>query len=167
MKRVMNNSDIKVIHVAIDIEYSQGYVAASGQEEFQKMPSHPSIKKENKKPDEWLDELNDLAESIFVAIHGRGFYLAKEWYSKKSYTYYYRFQPTDAEGNIIEETIEIQVELRDHRSKTHHEHGELASNLFLKTYYLEDNQYSNRFNLLKAIWNLLDELKKGNFDVLN
>ena len=166
MKRYIKTKPIKIIKITIDIDYSGSYVAASGQEQFSKMLGHPSIKKRYKRTDEWLNDLNDLAASIFMAIKGRKFNLLKQWYSKKSYIYYFRFQRIDDSGNIYDQEFEIQLELREHPSKTHDDHGEITPNIAIKSYNLDDARYSNRIELLKAIWQLLDELEKGNYDAL-
>lgn len=168
MKRyVHNNSDVTIIRIYVNVYDDSNYVAAAGQENFDKMEKHPSINKKHKRTDAWLSELNDLAASVFMALKGRNFNIIRQWYSKKSYTYYYRFQPVDVNGQLIDKEYEIQIELRDHPSSTHEDHGLVTPNLVIKSYDLDDERYSNRIQLLKAVWHLLDELQKGNFDVLD
>lgn len=164
MKRLIkaNTSDlVPTLHIIIDItEYTADVVASSL--EFKEM-QHPSIKRKFKKSDDWLKEVNDLARSIYGSMISRKFSITKCEPSKKSYTYYIRFQPADKNGDLWDAELELQIELRDHPSETHDDLGQVTHDLFVKTYYLDDAEYKNMMDLFRAIRKILDDLQQGDF----
>lgn len=157
MKRFIR---IPVLHIYIDLTEKTANVAAST--EFVEM-HHPSIKRKYKKSDEWLKHVNDLARSIIGSMQGRKFKINKVWTSKKSYTYYIRFQPADKNGDLWRQELELQIELRDHISSTHLDIGEVNSDLLVKAFYLEGKSYRDMYTLMQTIWRILDDLQKGDF----
>ena len=145
------------LHIVIEIRDADVQVVAS--DEFQEL-KHPNIKKSKKKSDWWLKQVNDIVGSI----KGRKFKILKAYPSKKSYTYYIQFQPTDREGNLWDQELELQIELRDHTSETHLDLGQVGENFFVKAYYLEDELVEGPYKLMQKIWKILDECREGNFD---
>lgn len=151
---------IPTIHIYIDVEHAISNVAAS---EFVEM-THPSIKKKFKKSDEWLKQVNDLARSIISFINGRHFKLIKAAPSKKSYTYYIRFQPIGVNGEVLGGEFQFQLELRDHASGTHIDNGMVNDDIVVRAIYLENIEYTSRIALLTKIKDALTEMQKGNID---
>ena len=73
------------------------------------------------------------------------------------------FQPADKEGNLWDETLALQIELRDHISDSHTDLGQVTQDLFVKTYYLNDKKYENMMSLFREVRNILTDLQKGDF----
>ena len=159
MKRVINNSDL-VLTLYVDVWDNSSQVAAA-----QDIPElrHPSIKRKLRQSDEWLDHVNDLVRSIVGSMKGRRFQNIEAWPSKKIYTYYISFQPTDKSGAVWDKKLTLQIELRDHRSKTHDDVGAVTENLIVKTYYLNGKTYRDMMDLYREIWRILDDLQNGDF----
>lgn len=160
MKRYIRNS-IPTLYIIIDLAASTINVAAS--DDFVEL-QHPSIKKRYKHTDSWLKHVNDLARSIIGSMQGRHFKILKAYPSKKSYTYYIRFQPADKRGDLWDQELQLQIELRDHFSKTHTDIGEIAPELFVKTYYLNGKNERDMMSLMKDIFRILDDLENGDFN---
>ena len=162
MKRYMqcNSKSVPVMKIIVEVFDAEAKIAAS--DDFREL-THPSVKRRYKKSDEWLRQVNDLVRSIIGSMQGRNFKIIKAYPSSKSYTYYIRFQPTDKNGDLWDQVLEFQIELRDHTSKSHKDIGQVTENLLVKTYYLEDEQYKNAYLLMKEIWRVLDALKLGDF----
>ena len=160
MKRYIKSA---VPAVKITIELSSIVDAPIAASEDFTMLTHPNVKRRYKKTDEWLKEVNDIARSIIGSMQGRNFKIIKAYPSHKSYTYYIRFQPTDTNGDLWDQILEFQIELRDHPSKSHTDLGQVSENLLVKTYYLDDEQYKNAYALMQEIWRMLDDLQKGDF----
>ena len=158
MKRFIKN--IPTVHIYIDyVDVIDDIAAATEFKELQ----HPNIKRRYKKSDEWLKKVNDLARSIIGSMQGRKFKIIDAHPSKKSYTYYIRFQPADKNGDLWDQVLEFQIELRDHISKNHPDIGPASSKLFIKAYYIDDASYRNMYEIMQALWNVMDELEIGNF----
>lgn len=161
MKKYTNKySYVPTLHVYIDLNDADTPVAASV--EFREM-RQPSIKRKLKRSDEWLKQVNDLAKSLYSSMVSRGFEVTRAEPSKRSYTYYIRFQPCDRNGDLWDQTLELQIELRDHVSKTHDDIGQLSKDLFVKAFYLEDAQYKNMWELFRQLRHILDDLQDGDF----
>lgn len=158
MKKLLKS--IPTLHIVIDITDSESGVAASV--DFKEL-KHPSGKKKYRRSDEWLDQVNDLVRSIIGSMQGRKFKILDAKPSNKSYTYYIRFQPADRDGNLWDQELEIQVELRDHRSKTHEDSGFISSKLLVKAFYLDNNLMANGYELMKEMWAIMDQLSEGDF----
>lgn len=148
------------LHIYIDI-YAEdvGVVASVEPMELR----HPNIKKKYKKSDEWLKQVNDIVRSIYSGMVARKFKILKAKPSNKSYTYYFKFQPTDENGDLWDATLELQLELRDHVSTTHGDLSDVSKDIRFRTYYIEDNEYRNAMSMLKEICNIFDDLQKGDF----
>lgn len=162
MKKLMfaSNQHILTMKLVIDIKYKTTQIAADV--EFKEL-THPNIKRKYKKSDEWVKQVNDIVRSIIGSMQGRKFKIVKAYPSKKSYTYYIRFQPADKNGDLWDQVVEFQIELRDHRSDDHEDIGQVTEQLLVKTYYLGDKQYLDAYKLMKSVWKLLDQLSKGDF----
>lgn len=162
MKRYIRKNKIPTLRIIIDIDAPIYNIAASDND-FVEL-KHPSIKKKFKQSDEWLKQVNDLARSIIGSMQGRKFNIIKAYPSKKSYTYYIRFQPADKNGGLWDQELQLQIELRDHVSKTHDDIGEVAPELFVKTYYLNGKSERDMMSLMRDIFKILDDLADGDFN---
>ena len=149
-----------ILHIVVELTEDNSNVAASTN--FVEM-KHPSVKRRYKQSDEWLKHVNDLARSIIGSMQGRHFKINRVWTSKKSYTYYIRFQPADKNGDLWRQELELQIELRDHTSSTHLDIGEVNSDLLVRAFYLEGKSYRDMYALMQTIWKILDDLQKGDF----
>lgn len=170
MKRLVTNSTIPTLNIVVDLNINEMRVAASEEllpdsdVKFEFIPMrHPNIKRKKQQSDEWLRHVNDLVISILGSMQGRKFKILEKYPSKKSYTYYIRFQPTDKAGNLWDTELQLQIELRDHVSDTHEDFGNVAKQLFVRTYYLENKSYHDMYGILREIWKILDDLQMGNF----
>ena len=163
MKRYIRSvsDNIPTLKIIVDIYDAEAKIAAS--DDFIEM-KHPSIKKKYRQSDEWLKHVNDLARSILGSMKGRKFNILRAEPSNKSYTYYITFQPANKDGDIWEQDLELQLELRDHVSKTHSDLGAISEKLIVRTYYLNGKTYSDMLAVLKEVWHILDELQEGNFE---
>ena len=160
MKRYIRNS-IPTLYIVIDLTTSTVNVAAS--DDFAEL-KHPSIKRKFRQSNEWLKHVNDLARSIIGSMQGRKFKILKAYPSKKSYTYYIRFQPADKQGDLWDQELQLQIELRDHISDTHTDIGEVTPELFVKTYYLNGKTERDMMSLMRDIFKILDDLENGDFN---
>lgn len=159
MKRYIHSS-IPTLHVVIELSEETRPIAASV--EFKEM-THPSVSKKYRQSDEWVRNVNDLARSIYNSMIARKFDVFKSQASKKSYTYYLGFRPADKEGNLWDQELGLQIELRDHVSKTHEDSGQVTEKFIVRTFYLEGQLYSDMFKLLQQIWLILDDVQRGDF----
>ena len=163
MKRYIKASTtVPKLRIIVDITYSEVQVQVAASSDFKEL-KHPSIKRKFKKSDEWLKQVNDLVRSIIGSMNGKKFKIIKACPSNKSYTYYIRFQPSDKNGDLWDQELELQIELRDHASKTHASVGEITNRFLVKTYYLEDKTYKDMLALMREIWRILDDLQNGDF----
>lgn len=99
---------------------------------------------------EWLKYVNDLARSIISCINGNHFKLTKAFPSKKIYTYYIRFKPTNESGKISHNEFQFRLQLRE------------CSCNKVPIFYLEDTEYISRINLIRTINDLLKEMQADN-----
>lgn len=159
MKRFIKADSIPTLHIIIQLDPTSDIAASV---DFKEM-THPNVKQKFKKSDEWLKQVNDLARSIYGSMIARKFEILKAEPSKKSYTYYIMFQPADKEGNLWDDTLALQIELRDHISDSHTDLGQVTQDLFVKTYYLNDKKYENMMSLFREVRNILTDLQKGDF----
>lgn len=159
-KYIHSTNSVPTLHIVIDISEEGAPVAASV--EFKEM-HHPSVKREFKKSDDWLKYVNDMARSIYGSMISRKFNITKAEPSKRSYTYYIRFQPADKNGDLWDQELELQIELRDHVSQTHEGLGQVTENLLVKSYYIEGESYRTGWEVMKEIWKILDKLQQGDF----
>ncbi len=159
MKRYTRKTKLPVLHIIIELSETDNIAASV---DFKEM-TQPSIKHKYKKSDEWLKYVNDLARSIYGSMLARKFNITKAEPSNKSYTYYIRFQPSDKNGDLWDSDLELQIELRDHTSKTHSDLGQVTSDLLVKTYYIENMQYKDMMSLFRKIRSILDDLQNGDF----
>lgn len=163
MKRWIKSSkqDTKPVKIVLEITYKDDSIAASDSEPLK----HPSIRKSRKKSDLWLREINNLVGSLLGTMKGKKFNIIKAYQSGKSYAYYIRFNPADKDGNLFNQELVFQIELRDHTSLTHGDkYDSSQGHLFMKAYYYDDKKYTNLFDLLTDLYKLLDELQEGNFN---
>lgn len=99
---------------------------------------------------EWLKYVDDLARSIISCINGNHFKLTKAFPSKKSYTYYIRFKPTNETGKISHKEFQFRLQLRESTSNK------------VPIFYLEDTEYISRIKLIRTINDLLKEMQADN-----
>ena len=158
--RIFHNKSCPVLKIVVNLEQDQSRIAADT--EFIPL-KHPNIKRKYKQSDEWLEYINNMVRSIIGSMHGRKFKIIKAYPSNKSYTYYIRFQPTDKQGNVWNQELELQIELRDHSSNTHESFGETTSRLFVHSYNLNGKTYKQLMQLMNEIWRILDDLQDGDF----
>ena len=97
-------------------------------------------------------------------MQGRKFKILKAYPSKKSYIYYIRFQPADKQGDLWDQELQLQIELRDHISDTHTDIGEVTPELLVKTYYLNGKTERDIMSLMRDIFKILDDLEDGDFN---
>lgn len=98
----------------------------------------------------WLKYVNDLARSIISCINGNHFKLPKAFPSKKIYTYYIRFKPTNESGKVSYNEFQFRLQLRE------------CSCNKVPIFYLEATEYISRIQLLRTINDLLKEMRTGN-----
>ena len=161
MKRHIHNT-MPTLYIVIDLTTSTVNVAAA-EDDFVEL-KHPSIKRKFRRSNEWLKHVNDLARSIIGSMRGRKFKIVKAYPSKKSYTYYIRFQPADKQGDLWDSELQLQIELRDHVSDTHTDIGEVTPELFVKTCYLNGKKERDMMSLMRDIFKILDDLEDGDFN---
>ena len=161
MKRFIGNKQVPTLHIYIDLNKKSQPVAADS--DFEEM-KHPSVKRKYQKSDEWLKEINDLARSIYATMKGKKFNIIRAWPSKKSYTYYIRFQPADKNGDLWDCELQLQIELRDHLSETHADVGEVTDDLVVRSFFIEDTQYRSMFDVYNEVRKLLVQLQDGDLD---
>lgn len=162
MKRLIRANQLHIPKLRLIVELTDSndaeIVAATNDDVLH----HPSVKREYKKSDGWLNIVNDFIKSIIGSMQGRKFKIIKKGASKKSYTYYILFQPADQNGNLWDQELELQIELRDHRSKTHGE-GAISPKLLVKTYYIGEDAFDSTLSIMKHLWSVMDDLSLGDF----
>lgn len=168
MKRYIKSTESKsvpTLHIYVDIEAAIMPLAAASGIDFDNLEifsKNKSIARRYKKSKNWLTPVTQMIRRILKSMDERGFNLISYKDSPQSYTYYIKFKPVDTEGNIINKELQLQIELRDHTSKTHTE-GKINDKLYVKAYYIENTEYPNTAEVLIAVYQILDKLQKGDF----
>ena len=156
VKATDNLALIPILHIYVDVESVALNVAASSGIDFDNLEifsKNKSIARRFKKSDNWLTPVIQLIRRILKSMDERNFNLIKYKDSGDSYTYYIKFQPADEQGKIINQELILQIELRDHVSKTHAD-GAVSDTFSIKAYYIEDKEYPDTVEILTAVYNL-------------
>lgn len=172
MKRYISAtaSQVPTLHIYVDVVCSTVSIAASEQPKFGKynlFPEDMSISRRNKKSAAWVKTVNGLIVATIDALQSRRFLIIDAYPSKRSYTYYIRFQPVDKYGDIILEELQLQIELRDHVSHTHPSEGQVSDNLFIKSFTIENTVYPDVWTTLQEIIVILEQAQQGDISAFN
>lgn len=143
---------------------------------------HPSnVKKRYLFSDQQLADFNDLVDSVCSVIDHFGFDIVDEGQSKKSYSYYVSFFPTDQYGNRWDDTVEIKFRLANHlnygstnqisdrfnKGKSIENYSAEQPMVYVKSFLLGSKQYPGQFAIMQAVKKICINLKAGDYSVLD
>lgn len=115
-----------------------------------------------------IAKLDQLISNVFDILNSFRFVITDKntKQSSKSYSYYITFFPTDSNGNKWSGSVQVQFEVRDHRSKTHPDAGQIQENLFIKAFFVGSQKCFSTDGVLVQVKKICRELQKGNYDIL-
>lgn len=143
---------------------------------------HPqSVKKRYLYSDQQLADFNDLVDSVYSVIDHFDFDIVDEGQSKKSYSYYIDFFPTDQNSDRWDDSIQIKFRLSNHSNRGADNKSSNTSNrgqnkgrdesdkpmIYVKSFMLGSKQYPGQFAIMQAVKKICISLKAGDYTVLD
>lgn len=144
--------------IEVDVEYTQ--VAADT------LVSHPiSISKKKKLKDVYVSILNEVSMSVLNTVVKNGFKIVRQGQSKKSYTFYLEYYPTNNE-NVVYTSFAVIFRISDH-DLTYDELDMIQSgNVVIKSFNLGKYKFKNYERVFPVVEDICNALKQGDTSVL-
>ena len=156
-----------VLYLDSELE-SMSHLAASSR------ISHPkNVKKKLLLDSQQFAEYSDLVESVVSIIAHFNFDIVDEKQSKKSYSYYVDFFPTDENGDRWDESVRIRFRISNHANEgvdnqdipfmLAHRFEKGESMIYTKSFSVGSVDYPTRWSVMQAVKHICTELKMGNY----
>lgn len=162
MKRYIRTEkqNIVELNVTIDIGYHTDSVAASDYIEHPK-----NIRKTQRIDNIKLVILNDIVWSLMSVMNSHGFKIIKRYQSKKSYAYYI-WCDIDPEKKFGLPIFKINFRIADHLNKGLDDDIVEASNVYIKSIYIGENEYKDPMKMMRDFDAMCDKLQQGDLSGL-
>ena len=160
MKKLLHRKKYKfIIEVSMDLQES---IAATDIIQYR-----PNISKKFQLTDDQLTAYDDLIKSVLSVVTFNKFRILDKHQSGKSYSYYITFYPIDESGTELDE-VEIEFRIANHSGKGVPDEESIASSKrIIKSFKLGSTRYPNTFSIVQAVSGICDELKIGNYGILD
>lgn len=137
-------------------------IAASGLQYLRE----PNLKEHLRLDSMDLEKLDSVIGKVLALVKKYEFHLISHKQSPKSYAYYIRFIPTDANGDEWEYPASIQFELRDHSRNDGNGSGWVSVKLYVQVFKVGDKTCFSTATTIAEVRKVLNQLKKGDYSSL-
>lgn len=151
-----------VLRVVVDVVPQYEYSVAASTAYIQDR----SIKRKLKLTKQQIEELNELVDKTLMLISSFDFKLIANYQSKRSFSYYIKFVPTDRNGDEWEYPSRIQFEIRDHISNSHMENGDASIGVKTFVFHVGGRTSFNTRGVLDSIKDTCYRLQNGDYSSL-
>ncbi len=130
--------------------------------------SHPkNIKRKYRFSEDQLAAFNDIISTVCSVLKSHHFKVTKTYQSKKSYSYYIHFYPTDKNGDMWDESIVIVFSIREHSNKSISDGIIDSHEAYVKTFLVGSKKYEHGIDVMKAVRSICDRLSEGDYSALD
>ena len=127
----------------------------------------PIIKKNDKFSKYQVDTLNNVIGQLLQLVEDNGFIDVTHRQSKRSYSYYIAFTPTDISGNPWPYPARFQIETRDHtRNDNNDESDWVSDSLYVSIFKIGNKTSFNVDGVVEGVKQICEELKNGDYSSL-
>jgi len=150
-----------VINISVDVGHGE-YISSTT-----KIHDRTNIKKKFRYTDSELDAYDDFIVNMLNVLETYKFDIIREYQSKKSYTYYVEFYPTDHFNNRLDKFL-LVIRIGDHKMKSSRGSETIKSNnKVIKSFWIGSTQYPSTYKIRESLIKICEELQDENYDILD
>lgn len=107
--------------------------------------------------------MDNMIDTVITNIQGYDFVINNHYQSKKGYSYYINFTPCDENGNLFPNSVDVIFRIADHKNTSF---SNSAKKVMVQNFVINNKEVSTVNALINEMCYILEELSKGNFNVL-
>ncbi len=108
----------------------------------------------------------DFIHSILSVLYENEFQIIKKRQSTRSNSVYIDFYPVDAQGNTLD-LVQIKFRISNPIPDSRDSFSRTTSKAVFKTFIVGEKPYPSTFSVMDAISKICEDLKQGNYEILD